>query len=93
MPFIVVGVAARLPTVAISTSYMLSAAIERVTLDFASPLDKYVNPYRNDAVRVNSTVSVETLEMTLITLATNGPVGEKEIRRSAGWSSFRSSIG
>ena len=84
--------AARLPTVAISTSYMLPAAIERVTLNFASPLNKYVDPYRNDAIRINSTLFVETPEMTLITLATNGLVGEKEMRRSAVWSSFRSII-
>jgi hypothetical protein len=56
---------------------MIAAAIERVTVNVANPLNKYVDPYRNEAIRINSTVFVETPEVTLITLATNGPVGEK----------------
>jgi hypothetical protein len=62
---------------------MIAAAIERVTLNVASPLNKYVDPYRNDAIRINSTVIVETPEVTLIRLKTNGRVGEKQMRRSA----------
>jgi len=58
-----------------------------------APLNKYVDPYRNDAIRINSIVFVETPEMTLITLAANGLVGEKQMRQSAVWSSFRSIIG
>jgi hypothetical protein len=54
---------------------MIAAAIERVTLNVANPLNKYVDPYRNDAIRINSTVFVETPEVTLIKLTTNGPVG------------------
>ena len=54
---------------------MIAMAIERVTLNVANPLNKYVDPYRNDAIRINSTVFLETPEVTLITLATNGPLG------------------
>ena len=71
-----------LPTVTVSTSYMIAVAIECFTLNVASPFNKYVDPYCNDAVRINSTVFVVPHEVTLITLAINGQVGEKQIRRS-----------